>query len=83
MSGVARPRDNTETRTANELSRGYTLGPVVAKALERQLSEDVGAPVLQIRRKSLGVWQGQQVLCEYVRSAYRGDRYRFYVELEC
>ena len=52
------------------------------EAEARHLATDVGAPVLHIRRKSLGIWQGQEVLCEYVRSAYRGDRYRFYVELE-
>ena len=55
---------------------------VAGEAEARHLGTDVGAPILHIRRKSLGIWQDQEVLCEYVRSAYRGDRYRFYVELE-
>jgi GntR family transcriptional regulator len=64
-------------RASQELEAG-----VADETEARHLTVHVGAPVLHIRRKSLGLWQGQEVLCEYVRSAYRGDRYRFYVELE-
>jgi GntR family transcriptional regulator len=47
----------------------------------RLLGVPAGAPVLRMQRRSLGTWQGEEVLCEHVRSVYRGDRYRFYVEL--
>jgi GntR family transcriptional regulator len=44
------------------------------------LGVPAGAPVLRMQRRSLGSWQGRELLCEYVNSVYRGDCYRFYVE---
>ena len=63
-------------RASQELEAG-----IAGEAEARLLQVAAGAPVLRIQRRSLALWQGQEVLCEYVRSAYRGDRYRFYVEL--
>jgi GntR family transcriptional regulator len=64
-------------RASQELEAG-----IASEAEARLLEVALGAPVLRIQRRSLVLWQGRQVLCEYVRSTYRGDRYRFYVELE-
>ncbi len=63
-------------RASQELEAG-----IAGEAEARLLEVAAGAPVLRIQRRSLVLWHGQEVLCEYVRSAYRGDRYRFYVEL--
>lgn len=64
-------------RASQELEAG-----IAGEAEARLLAVAPGAPVLHIQRHSLALWQGEQVLCEYVRAVYRGDRYRFYVELE-
>jgi GntR family transcriptional regulator len=64
-------------RASQELEAG-----IAGDAEARLLEVASGAPVLRIQRRSLVLWQGRQVLGEYVRSTYRGDRYRFYVELE-
>jgi GntR family transcriptional regulator len=64
-------------RASQEIEAG-----IASEAEGRLLSVPAGAPVLRIQRRSLGMWQGEEVLCEHVRSIYRGDRYRFYVELE-
>jgi GntR family transcriptional regulator len=64
-------------RASQELEAG-----IANEAEGRMLGVSVGAPVLRIQRRSLGLWQGQEELFEYVRSVYRGDRYRFHVELE-
>lgn len=64
-------------RASQELEAG-----IAGEAEARLLEVAPGAPVLRIQRRSLVLWQGQEVLCEYVRSTYRSDRYRFYVELE-
>lgn len=64
------------TRASQELEAG-----IADDAEARLLAVPCGAPVLHIQRRSLALWQGQELLCEYVSSTYRGDRYRFYVEL--
>lgn len=64
-------------RASQELEAG-----IASEGEARLLDVAPGAPVLRIQRHSLALWQGEEVLCEYVRAVYRGDRYRFYVELE-
>ena len=65
-------------RASQEIEAG-----IASEAEGRLLNVPAGAPVLRMQRRSLGTWQGEEVLCEeHVRSIYRGDRYRFYVELE-
>lgn len=64
-------------RASQELESG-----IADEAEARLLAVPTGAPVLHIQRRSLALWQGLEVLVEYVRSTYRGDRYRFHVELE-
>lgn len=64
------------TRAGQELEAG-----VAGEAEACLLDLARGAAVLRIQRTSFASWQGHEVPIEYVRSTYRGDRYRFYVEL--
>ncbi len=65
------------TRAGQELEAGNA-----SEAEAHLLDTTRGAPVLHIQRTSFAHWQGQEVPIEYVHSVYRGDRYRFYVQLE-
>jgi GntR family transcriptional regulator len=64
-------------RASQEIEAG-----AAAESEARLLNVSPGVPVLRMLRRTLGEWQGQELLCEVVHSVYRGDRYRFYVELE-
>lgn len=64
------------TRAGQEIEAGEA-GEAEAILLDIEPS----APVLHIQRTTFALWREQEVPCEHVRSAYRGDRYRFYVEL--
>ena len=64
-------------RASQEIEAG-----IAVEAEGRLLDVPAGGPVLRMQRRSLGNWRGDEVFCEHVRSIYRGDRYRFYVELE-
>lgn len=65
------------TRAGQELEAGVSD---VEEA--RLLHIPRGAAVLRTTRTSFALWSGQESPFEHVRSTYRGDRYRFYVELE-
>ncbi len=64
------------TRAGQELEAG-----VVGETEARLLGLTRGDAILRIQRTSFALWQGHEAPIEYVRSTYRGDRYRFYVEL--
>ncbi len=64
------------TRAGQELEAG-----LADEAGARLLEIAQGAPVLHIQRTSFASWQGHEVPIEYVRSVYRGDHYRFFVQL--
>ncbi len=72
-----------EQRCGVQLTRaGQDIEAGVANEAEaRLLGMARGAAVLHIQRTSFAPWQGHEAPIEYVHSTYRGDRYRFHVEL--
>jgi len=72
-----------EERCGVRLTRaGQQLEASVADANESELLRvPEGAAVLHIKRTTYALWDHQEVPVEYVWSTYRGDRYRFFVEL--
>ncbi len=73
-----------QERCGLRLSRaGQEIAAGSADAEEARLLDILrGAAVLHIQRTSFACWDGQEAPFEHVRSTYRSDRYRFYVELE-
>ncbi len=73
-----------QERCGLRLSRaGQELGAGIANGEEARLLDiPEGVAVLHIQRISFAHWGGQELPFECVRSVYRSDRYRFYVELE-
>ncbi|HVA91240.1 MAG TPA: GntR family transcriptional regulator [Chloroflexota bacterium] len=72
-----------EERCGVRLTRaGQQLEASVADATEAALLNIAqGAAILHIKRTTYALWERQEVPVEFVCSTYRGDRYRFFVEL--